>query len=450
MQVMRTNGLLTSKYRRQSVEDIFTGTDLKANTDAIANIRSRFLHGYYCCPLLGCMIYGATHTEMFVPAGHVGLMMDEQSNYLFAQPGMHNIASCFTKQTHEPMALRTHIQHGNRTIVVVEQGYIGYAMDNGHPILLPPGIHVWTSESLYFEKSVALDDHVIYLGPYTILTVDEGYAAVTQNNGKQMVLPGGRTHFLNHKNWKFEKFMSLKIQTDDLEKIKATSADNIEMQVTSTVNWRIFDVEVAATMAAETMAASGRTKDVSADITKLRKDVLKQSIASLAGFVGGVNYSNTFAMSAQNQGKKFASSGGGGGNDPIAALATDGLGGGKEPVAVAAAEFSDNPLYDPDKMLSAVEHANRVTRTYGVEVMSINIISASPVDVSLQRALATGAVASAEALQAETQARGRARAIAIEAEAEASRAKIEVKEGRHARTLGAAKTISPCARPFLR
>ena len=37
--------------------------------------------------------------------------------------------------------------------------------------------------------------------------------------------------------------------------------------------------------------------------------------------------------------------------------------------------------------------------------MSINIISASPVDESLQRALATGAVASAEALQAETQVR---------------------------------------------
>jgi len=81
-----------------------------------------------------------------------------------------------------------------------------------------------------------------------------------------------------------------------LEAIRATSADNIEMTVTSTVNWRIFDVEVAATMAAETMAASGKKGAVSADITKLRKDVLKQAIASLAGFVGGVNYSNTFHM----------------------------------------------------------------------------------------------------------------------------------------------------------
>ena len=52
------------------------------------------------------------------------------------------------------------------------------------------------------RRQVPLNDHVIKLGPYTILTVDEGYAAVTQNNGKQMVLGGGAAHFLNHKNWK--------------------------------------------------------------------------------------------------------------------------------------------------------------------------------------------------------------------------------------------------------
>ena len=85
--------------------------------------------------------------------------------------------------------------------------------------------------------------------------------------------------------------MTLKIQTDDLEKIKATSADNIEMEVTSTMNWKITDVITAATNAAETMASSGIAGDVSADITKLRMDVRKQAIASLAGFIGGVNYS---------------------------------------------------------------------------------------------------------------------------------------------------------------
>ena len=162
--------------------------------------------------------------------------------------------------------------------------------------------------------------------------------------------------------------------------------------------------------------------EVSADITKLRKDVLKQAVASLAGFVGGVNYSNSFHMSAANQGKAK--------KGPTAALATV-VGSAEEvkegePIAQAA-EFLDNPLFDPDKMTSAVEHANRVTSTYGVEVMSINIISATPVDAQLTRALASGAVASAEALQAETAARGSARAVAIEAEAEASRSTIAAK-----------------------
>merc|ERR1711937_460147 len=89
--------------------------------------------------------------------------------------------------------------------------------------------------------------------------------------------------------------------------------------------------------------------------------------------------------------------------------------------------FADNPLYDTEKMSTAVEHANRVTRTYGIEVMSINIISATPCDDALTKSLAAGAVASAMALQAETQARGTANAVRINAEAEAEQARIESK-----------------------
>ena len=145
--------------------------------------------------------------------------------------------------------------------------------------------------------------------------------------------------------------------------------------------------------------------------------MLKQAIASLAGFIGGVNYSNTFAMSAAAQGRRptAAAPGNGGG----------GCGGGSG----IGARAVENPLYDPAKMMGAVGHANRVTRTYGVEVMSINIISASPTDAQLTKSLAAGAVASSEALQAETAARGRARAAAIEAEAEASRVRIAAEGG---------------------
>merc|ERR1719343_1970414 len=216
---------------------------------------------------------------------------------------MHNIKSVWVKHVGTvQLPVNRELRHGNRVILIVEQGWVGLAFDNGQPVLLPPGIHVWTSETLQYQKAVSLDEHLLQLGPYTLLTVDEGYAAVTQNNGKQQILPGGATHLLDHKNWRFEKFMTLKIQTDDLQKIQATSADNITMMVTSTVTWRIVDPMLAATMAAETMAVGGGA--VSSDITKLRQDVLKQAIASLASFIGGVNYSDSFHMAARAQGVK--------------------------------------------------------------------------------------------------------------------------------------------------
>jgi hypothetical protein len=92
---------------------------------------------------------------------------------------------------------------------------------------------------MLFERVIDLNDHVIRLGPYTLITIDEGYAAVTQNNGQQKILPGGHVYLLTHRNWKFEKFVTMKIQTNILEQIAAPSADNVLMTVAATINWRI-------------------------------------------------------------------------------------------------------------------------------------------------------------------------------------------------------------------
>eukprot|EP00933_Yihiella_yeosuensis_P007305 TRINITY_DN11226_c0_g1_i1.p1 TRINITY_DN11226_c0_g1~~TRINITY_DN11226_c0_g1_i1.p1 ORF type:complete len:527 (-),score=124.77 TRINITY_DN11226_c0_g1_i1:243-1823(-) len=413
---LRSAGLLTTTYRKRSFEDIFDGVDLMANSSKSNDLVQKCKYGYYCCPIIGCCAYNCTHTEMFVPAGHVGLLMDSQNRYLFAQPGMHNINSMFTNPIGTvALPKNKELRHGNRCILIVEQGYIGVASDNGQPVLFPPGIHVWTSETLNYQEAVSLDQHCIGLGPYTLLTVDEGYAAVTQNNGKQQILAGGYTHLLDHKNWRFEKFLSLKIQTDDLQEIKATSSDNITMLVTSTVTWRIVNPTLAATMAAETMAVGG--KKTSEDFPKLRKDVLKQAIASLASFIGGVNYSDSFHMAARAAGMQ----------DKKHQVHQKACGAAmQEPEAELDIKKNlDNPLYDTERMNDAVSHANTTTLSYGVEILSINILSAVPTDAQLTNALACGAVASAQALQAETAARGNAKAMRIDAEASAEKARVE-------------------------
>merc|ERR1711985_112043 len=175
-------------------------------------------------------------------------------------------------------------------------GFVGLCIDRGQPVLLPPGMHQWKSDTLKFEKAIDLAQHVINLGPYTLITVDEGYAAITQNNGKQTILGGGEMHMLTHRNWKFEKFMTMKIQTNDLKEIRATTGDNVLLETQANVNWCIKDVGLAARMAAETMKIDGKSVQ-GEDISKLREDVLKQCTASLSAFVGSIRYSDSVHVS---------------------------------------------------------------------------------------------------------------------------------------------------------
>merc|ERR1719265_2079402 len=76
---------------------------------------------------------------------------------------------------------------------------------------------------------------------------------------------------------------------------------------------------------------------------------------------------------------------------------------------------NSSPLFDFVRMKTCLDHANAVTSTYGVRILSINVVSAVPADKQLMVSLAQGAVAAAEAQKFETVASGRAAAAKIEA-----------------------------------
>merc|ERR1712070_518016 len=389
-------GMLEAKFRRDAEEDL----------DLVPADSSRCFN-LLAAPLVCC---GVTAFE--VPNGHVRLGEDGDGAFLIYGAGVHFVKNVFMRIQRKNIPLTDPlIEWGDRTIVTVKQGYIGYAEDKGQPVLLPPGLHEWRSSTLKFQNHVDLNNTMIKLGPLTIITVDEGYSAITQNNGTQVVLPGGGTHLLNHRNWKFEKFMTEKIQTDDLQRIEATSADNVMIHTDATVVWRVTNVKAAAKMSAETMRRDGKdSKPGQSDINKLRNDVLKQATASLAAFIGEIRYSDSFHISAA-------------GSSATTAI----------PVQSDNATYS--PIFDSARIASAVEAANTITQTYGVTILSINIISAVPADKSLQQALAKGAVASADAERAETVAHGDAKAVRIRAEADAEAERIRAEGARSAAEL---------------
>lgn len=400
------NGMLESKHRVEGEHQL----------ELIGGNATR-------CFTLVAQPFTCCFTSSFeVPDGHVRLAEDGEGKYLIFGSGVHYINNAFLNVQRQNIPLTQElITWGDRTIVTVLQGHIGYAEDMGQPVLLPPGLHEWQSSTLQFKRHVDLNNTFIKLGPLTVITVDEGYSAITQNNGTQLVLPGGATHLLNHRNWKFEKFMSEKIQTDKLPNIRATSADNVMMETEATVVWRVTDVQKAAKMSAETMQRDGSdvTNSADADINKLRNDVLQQATASLAAFIGEIRYSDSFHISA-------------------AAAAIDN---GHTPSSRQPPVPSDligySPIFDAKRMHTAVETANSICDTYGVTILSINIIAANPADKALQVALAKGAVASAEAEQAETVARGAAKAAQIRAEGDANAEKIRAEGAR-----SAAETLS--------
>merc|ERR1712232_473580 len=103
---------------------------------------------------------------------------------------------------------------------------------------------------------------------------------------------------------------------------------------------------------------------------------------------------------------------------------------------VVVAQPSDNQssedqiefnLYNNEKLKDAVSHANEITKTCGVEIIGINIISAIPANENLRKSLAAGAVAAAEAQMMEITAKGKSRAINIEAKAKAGETMILAK-----------------------
>merc|ERR1711959_523170 len=259
--------LLEVKYRINCAEDIAA---IPANAKRSGNL--------LLSALLLPRCFGMRTFE--VPKGQVKLADDGHGNYELYGPGVHRRHNFFMRVgKNVDVAENEWIQHGDRTIVTVKQGHIGYCEDMGQPVLLPPGLHEWQSQTLRFIKAVDLNNSIIPLGPFTVLTVDEGYCAVTRNNGKQIILEGGETHLLSHRNWKFEKFMTQKIQADDLERIAATSADNVMMFTDATIVWRVEDVHKAAKWSAETMRHDGEDTNISnrSNIDKLKNDVLKQA-----------------------------------------------------------------------------------------------------------------------------------------------------------------------------
>jgi len=181
------------------------------------------------------------------------------------------------------------------------------------------------------------------------------------------------------------------------------------------VNWRVVDATLAARMAADTMTSyvEGQAAPVVGigPTSKLRQNVLKQAVASLAAAIGSIRYADDVHISAS---EKISID-----TAEIAPCRTKSYGAGNDDGGGVSQIFS------VQQMACAVQHANEICMQYGVSIVSINVISAVPIDKKLEETLSAGAVAAAGAQQAEIAARGNAKARLIDAQSSAAAQRIQ-------------------------
>lgn len=84
------------------------------------------------------------------------------------------------------------IRTGPVTIVRINEGELGFAMDAGQPQLLLPGVHARKNATFIFERSVSVERELIVYGPIKLVIVKTGLARVAYSRGRAIILTEGR------------------------------------------------------------------------------------------------------------------------------------------------------------------------------------------------------------------------------------------------------------------
>ena len=110
---------------------------------------------------------------------------------MLVPPGRYLNLSCIVTWGQEFELKNDQISDQTLNILRVRRGYIGLAIENGNPVLLAEGLHVYNSPTFSFERFEAVNEKHITHGSYHVMRVPKGsFAQVTEEN-RGKLLPEG-------------------------------------------------------------------------------------------------------------------------------------------------------------------------------------------------------------------------------------------------------------------
>lgn len=375
--------------------------------------------------------HGSVHV-MFIRQGFIAKVLINGNGHLLKHKGngLH-VLNCgqfeylgVSHQTDE------HINAGTLHRIIVPASRVGLALENKTPRMLESG-HPYYIDNAGFQylKSVDYRETTIYNDSLKIITVKDGVAGLTYDEGKLIVLKTGRHVITNPKEIP-AGFISLSQRTLPIQKVVSMSSDNVGIIFDAGVTIQVRDPFKAVTelsmSSAETMSFNPKFMD---------ENIVEKAKLSLSIIIGNNKFNDSFRATTgiKEQSNSMTNDGSNGGAPPPF-----------NPQAVQsnAGSTSSGSFKQHVHDLFMQAFAESMLQDSGVEVLDMSIEDIQLTDPNLQKAMSAAAVKHNELESAEVnvlvaeknadaqkrseiiEAQGHAAAVEILAQAEAKRIEV--------------------------
>ena len=110
---------------------------------------------------------------------------------LILGPGVHVIDNPFFLFVRKVLQTAPVLAHLGLHRILVPQGTRGLAVDGDRPVLLEPGEYTRVSPRFEFRRLVRIDEQIVRIAPFTLLTVYSAQAAIIYRKGRLEALGPG-------------------------------------------------------------------------------------------------------------------------------------------------------------------------------------------------------------------------------------------------------------------
>ena len=188
---------------------------------------------------------GPTHI-IVVQEGQNGRGSVNGVGHIF-EPGVHEINNGSFEWKGFVDAQKEHFAVCCKHRLLIPEGKVGLAWDNGKPILLDSGkLYNIDSQYFRFSKSVALTSEIITHGSLDIVIVKDGKLGISYDDGELKVLKPDR-HFLPKATHSFQGFLSSGQQTLPIDEVTSMSSDNVGLRFDAAITFQVVDGRKAVT-----------------------------------------------------------------------------------------------------------------------------------------------------------------------------------------------------------